>query len=153
MHDARKVANALIDHAREAERPITHLQVQKLVYYSHAWMLAMFGEPLIDELFEVWRYGPVVPSVYFCLSHYGRDPVTDKIPMHPNDEGRSFTTREASLIRSVYEKYGHISGFRLTAATHAEGTPWHKARRNYKTHISNKDIQKFYGKIARQQQK
>ena len=38
------------------------MQVLKLVYYCHAWMLGLYGRPLIRQPIEAWRYGPVVPE-------------------------------------------------------------------------------------------
>ena len=35
-HDCRSVANKIIDARLKANHPITHLQVQKLVYFCHA---------------------------------------------------------------------------------------------------------------------
>ena len=45
MHDARNVANEFIRRASESGDQFTHLQVQKLVYYAHAWMLGLYGRP------------------------------------------------------------------------------------------------------------
>lgn len=39
-HDSRSVANELIHRAHDAGRDITPMQVVKLAYYCHAWMLA-----------------------------------------------------------------------------------------------------------------
>ena len=132
MHDARNVANEFIRRASESGGQFTHLQVQKLVYYAHAWMLGLYGRPLIEESFEVWRYGPVVSSVYYCLSHYRGSPITEAIPLHQSDK-EPYDHLEEDIINQVYSKYGHLSGLELSSQTHAPGTPWHQAKKNWQS--------------------
>ena len=59
--------------------PIDQMKLQKLLYYSHAWHLAIFNRPLFEEDFEAWPWGPVVRDVYFQTRDFGRNPVTRKI--------------------------------------------------------------------------
>lgn len=152
LHDARSVANELIRRASDAERPITPLQVQKLVYYCHAWMLGLYGQPLLKQRIEAWRYGPAVRDVYDSLRRYGREPVTQPI-QHPDEH---FDEREEDLITQVWEKYGHLSGPELSNMTHRIGTPWHqvwdRGRGSWwgkNPTISNKLIREYYTRIAR----
>ena len=69
-HDARSVANEIIRHAHDDGKSVTHLQVQKLVYYCHAWMLGLYGEPLLKQPVEAWEYGPVIRAIYDSLRQY-----------------------------------------------------------------------------------
>ena len=102
-HDARSVANAFIQRGIDAKRPLTPLQVQKLVFFAHAWMLGLRGRPLINEPFEVWKYGPVVPVVYYCLRHYGGDPVTETLPAHPAKTEDEYEPAEEDIINQVFK--------------------------------------------------
>lgn len=151
QHDARSVANELIRRALDDGRPITPLQVQKLVYYCHAWMLGLYGQPLLKQRIEAWRYGPAVRDIYDSLRQYGRDPVTQPI-QHPDG---SFDEREVDLINQVWEKYGHLSGPELSNMTHRIGTPWHQVwdgrRRSWwgkSSTVSNNLIREHYARIA-----
>ena len=56
---------------REAGDSITHLKLQKLIYYSQAWSLALNGIALFEEDFEAWAHGPVIPEVYQEYKEYG----------------------------------------------------------------------------------
>ena len=67
QHTALAVADKLIRLAREAEIPITPMQVQKLAYFSHAWSLGLGYGPLFQDAVESWQYGPVIRSVYHAL--------------------------------------------------------------------------------------
>jgi uncharacterized phage-associated protein len=49
---------------RRAGDGITHLKLQKLVYYAQAWSLALLDRPLFDEEVEAWAHGPVVETVF-----------------------------------------------------------------------------------------
>lgn len=150
MHDARNVANMLIKLADDANSPLTPMQVQKLVYLAHAWMLALYDKPLINEPFEAWKYGPVLPKLYHCLSHYRGDPITDYVlPLHPEDQ-RKFDAAENSIITQIFQKYGHLSGPRLSALTHERGSPWHQADTRRERYISDDVIKKYYIKLAKQ---
>ena len=48
-HDARAVANSLIEKSQEEGNLLTPLQIIKLVYFCHGWMLALYKRPLIKQ--------------------------------------------------------------------------------------------------------
>ena len=121
LHDARSVANELIRRAHEAERTITSMQVLKLVYYCHAWMLGIYGRPLIRQPIEAWRYGPVVRELYRSIRDYGGDPIPLLIDGAPDTD---YDSEEQRIIDQVWEQYGQLTGLQLSSLTHAAGTPW-----------------------------
>lgn len=123
-HDARAVANSLIEKGRDAGRPLTPLQIIKLVYFCHGWMLGLYHKPLIEQDVEAWLYGPVVAQVYRGLKKYGGHPVTITLDV-PNVPKEEFDETEADLIEQVHGKYGHLPGMVLSQLTHAPGTPWY----------------------------
>ena len=67
----RLIANAFLLKAREARLSLSHLHLQKLVYFAHAWHLAIHKEPLIDETIKVWPNGPTIDSLYHELKAHG----------------------------------------------------------------------------------
>ena len=113
-HDPSAVANEFIIQAIDAERPVTPLQVQKLVFFAHAWMLGLCGGPLLNEELVAWPYAPVTPVIYHNLSYYGGDPATAPILAHDT----SYTDVEENLIQQVWDKYGHLTGTKMSALTH-----------------------------------
>ena len=121
-HDARNVANELIRRARAVERPITPMQVQKLTYYCHAWMLGIYHRPLLTQSVEAWRLGPVIPDVYYSLRPFGGAPITSEIQVRDENYDRE----EENIIDQVSEKYGKFIGIQLSSMTHASGTPWYQ---------------------------
>lgn len=126
-HDARSVANELIRRAHDVGRDITPMQVLKLAYYCHAWMLGLYHRPLLEQPIEAWKYGPVVPEIYRSLRRYGGEPVRRPIDLESAGvTERLYDPYEINIINQVSAKYGSLSGIRLSAMTHAPGTPWHQ---------------------------
>ena len=120
QHTALAVADKLIRLSVEDETPITPMQVQKLTYFCHAWMLGFGYGPLFQDAVEAWQYGPVIRAVYHALKHHGADPVREPVLEQP----ASFTEREENLIRIVWARYGNLSGLQLSRMTHVAGSPW-----------------------------
>ena len=55
--------------------PIDNMKMQKLIFYAHAWHLAIFEDPLIENDIEAWSWGPVVRDVYLSFIDFGRNPI------------------------------------------------------------------------------
>jgi len=49
---------------------MSHLKLQKLLYYIQAWHLAIFGKSVIDDDFKAWVHGPVCVSVWHAVKKY-----------------------------------------------------------------------------------
>lgn len=54
---------------------ISNLALQKILYVAHMYHLGSHGAPLIDQGFQAWDYGPVVPSVYQKARGFGSGPI------------------------------------------------------------------------------
>ena len=144
-HNALYIAARLIRMGVEQDVPRNPLQIIKLTYLCHGWMLGLYERPLSGQHVEAWRYGPVIPDVYHAIKRYGSQPITGS-PLP--DRGR-FDGVEADLIQQVFSAYGEFTGIELSQMTHAEGTPWHQTwdgRRN--AVIPNDLIQRHFAELA-----
>ena len=121
LHDARAVANVLIEKGQREGRLFDPLQIAKLVYLCHSWMLGLHGRGLIRQHIHAWRYGPVVPKLYHSLKKYKSAPVTEPIK---GIESANLDRIERDVIAQVYDKYGYFTGIQLSHITHEDGTPW-----------------------------
>jgi uncharacterized phage-associated protein len=125
------VANYFLDKASQEARALTPMQLIKLVYIAHGWHLGYFGQPLINEQIQAWKYGPVVESLYQRLKHYGsgavREPVRDGPFRWSVPSPEQITGSTAELLDSVWKHYAQFSGVQLSAMTHLAGTPWYQA--------------------------
>jgi uncharacterized phage-associated protein len=47
---------------------IEHMKLQKLVYCANGWWLVFNpNQPLVNKAPEVWKFGPVFPSLYHVM--------------------------------------------------------------------------------------
>ncbi|MEE7488418.1 Panacea domain-containing protein [Methylobacterium oryzae] len=100
---------------------ITHLKVQKLIYYAQAWSIAHYDKPLFDEDLEAWAHGPVAVSVWDQFKDYGYDAI-------PEQKLKSkFESKANAILRAVQDKYGIYTAKKLESMTHKE-PPWLEAR-------------------------
>ena len=73
------LADFLLVSCREQGEILTNLKLQKLMYYSQAWYLALKGPALFDEDFQAWVHGPVLPSQFYRFRDYQWRPILDEI--------------------------------------------------------------------------
>ena len=124
MADVFDVANYILEISREESEDgeyelISHMKLQKLVYFCQGYSLALYGKPLFPDPIEAWTHGPVCPKLYHILKGYGSSPITASI----NPEKIMLNEHEKYLIGMVYDSYGQYSASRLRKITHEEG-PW-----------------------------
>lgn len=164
-YSAKAIANYFLDHYGDMKTsPKTSpLKLQKLVYISHGWSLAIFDEELVDDEYaEAWQYGPVFPSLYYEFKEFGRRPINrNATDLHLSDfEYFEFVKPKVevddeqnhALLNRIWDVYGGYTPVQLSNMTHKDGTPWRKARNEAKGmrnfHIDNKIIKKYYSDLA-----
>jgi uncharacterized phage-associated protein len=133
-YSATAVANAFIEKAAKGElSDLTPMKLQKLLFYVQSWHLKLYNEPLVDDFFAKWRYGPVIPSLYHEVKGYGSKPVTSLIStVVYTDPGYAVVTPRVSdddmrakvLIEKICSVYGQLKGTQLSHLTHLPGTAW-----------------------------
>jgi uncharacterized phage-associated protein len=148
------VANSLLSLAKDKGETLTHLKVQKLLYFLNGWNLALNGSPLLDDEFQAWRHGPVIPSLYNELRGFGFKPI-DRYIQHLDTEKFELVTHRVSkenvdfwnLLNQVWEKYAGFTALQLSTLSHEAGSPWDITP---KDHAINSDVirQYFQGKLT-----
>jgi uncharacterized phage-associated protein len=126
---------------------ISHKKLQKLIYYVEAWHLVNFDKPLIDEDFEAWVHGPVIPQLYQKLKEFGFNKIEvindeyDSINEEINAliKKNRINTEQVELINSVLDRYGSLTSFELELLTHNE-KPWIETRKGVPPHVSCNDV-------------
>ena len=144
--EPRVVAEQILWLRRDTETTLMH--VLKLVYVSHGWMLGLYGRSLINEPAEAWRYGPVVPSIYYRYKSFRGDPITTE----PVDRSDAFDDEQRDVIEQVHDVYGDFTALQLSALTHKPGTPWDVTYREFGggVIIRNELIRDYYDRLAEQ---
>ena len=143
------VANRFLTLAKENDDTLTPMQLLKLVYIAHGWMLGLYGRPLIHDEIEAWQYGPVIPKLYDAVRVYKSNPVGDIAVI---DGDKILDEKESSIIEQVYKIYGSLSGPALSRLTHAKDTPWEitSKLKGFWGAISNDIIEDHYQRLAAQ---
>ena len=147
---AHTVANRFLKLAEDKGQALNPLQLMKLVYIAHGWMLGMYRRPLIKDHIEAWKFGPVIPRLYRSIKAYGSDPITAPLPLAPGKDA-PLDEIEADIIDQTFEIYGHLTGIRLSALTHQPDTPWAKtwSADSWAAQIPDDLIAEHYTQLAR----
>ena len=122
----------------EAGDLISHMKLQKLLYYVQGLHLALNGQPLFDDTIEAWTHGPVVPTVYHEFKRFGGNP----IPVQKSD---AYTIRDESTVdflNEVYDVFGQYSAWKLRNMTHGE-TPYLEAEAS-QDEISEDSMRQYF---------
>jgi uncharacterized phage-associated protein len=102
---------------------VTHLTLQKALYYIQGFYYAFNDTFLFSEDCEAWVHGPVYRDIYARYSSCRRDPIES---VHEFD-ATVFTVAEKAVLDSVVRNLCCYSGKVLERFTHAE-TPWIRTR-------------------------
>ena len=122
---------------------ITPMKLQKLMYFVCRDYTKQFGTSPISEQFEVWQYGPVLPSVYSEFKSFGANPITE----YARDaQGNAFMVSErdnpdlARIIDSIWCKYHSKTGIELSKITHQPESGWYRAYAERRQYITEEDL-------------
>ncbi|MBV7388306.1 DUF4065 domain-containing protein [Pasteurellaceae bacterium TAE3-ERU1] len=119
MLKAQDVADFFLSPFIEEEGElITNLKLQKLLYYSQGYSLAILDRPIFLEKIVHWDHGPVVPVVYHAYKYYGSSP----LPML-HAELEKYTSEEGFILNKVRRELGCYTAWALREKTHQED-PW-----------------------------
>ncbi len=126
MVSVHEVANYFILRGKEdgfdSGEFLTHLKLQKLIYFAQAWYLGLTGgEALFGEPLQAWVHGPVARAVYDQFKGSGWAPIEEPYGDPVTD------TAICSFLDEVWEAYSVYSAKRLEALTHQD-VPWVEAR-------------------------
>lgn len=149
MKSSLAVANRFLELAKNKGDTLTPMQLLKLVYIAHGWMLGLYGRPLIKDEVQAWQYGPVIPSLYKAVKSYRSQPVVGPLPTRGSND--ALDADEQNIIDQVFDLYGNYSGPALSRITHAAGTPWSMTYepKTFGIEISNDLIEDHYQKLAK----
>lgn len=143
---------------------LTCMKVLKLSYISHGWNLAINGDPLIDDVVQAWKFGPIIPSIYYATKKYGSKQIltpifkdgdasyleelldAEKVIENNTPVSFDFSEDEIAVMDAVWGKYKNLSGIALSLLTHQQNTPWFNAWDGYTRDviIPDQNIKEFY---------
>lgn len=125
-YEALNIAHYIITKCFNDGAPISNLRLQKMLYFIQGESYKKRGDSLFDNDIRAWKFGPVVPDVYYEYSIYGGMEILESYNDHMIDP------EDKKLIDSILKKYEKIETWRLVDMTHAKGTPWDSVYNNGK---------------------
>jgi uncharacterized phage-associated protein len=128
---------------REAGDTISHLKLQKLVYYAQAWSLVFRNQPFFGQDIEGWVSGPVVRDVWDEYKVYQDRDIPPPVNFDPE-----FAEDELEVLEEVWSTYGELSAKHLRDLVYSE-QPWLNSRQGLdlaeqSTNIISHDDMKMY---------
>lgn len=133
-YSATQVARWILSAATRQGLSITHIQLQKILYYCQGMHVGITGKPMFNEDLCAWEHGPVVPDIYREYKPCGRDSISVEPTPIPDDvEG---------LINKVVADKGRVYVWDLCSQTHCE-PPYQETPRDEV--ISLEKLDSFFG--------
>ena len=108
------------EYKRVTEEIIDEMKLQKLLYFSQRETFAILNQPLFNEVFEGWKYGPVSREVRTVFTEDGINAQTEDIK-----------SESKYIINNIIHEYGALASWKLSALTHKE-TSWLNSRKGLK---------------------
>jgi len=152
-YPATLIAYAFVKKGIEEGNPVTQMKLQKMVYFAHGYHLVKYGKPLLEEEFEAWKFGPVIPSIYQAYKLYGSQPILDVtlISGLPELEIQlaNLDAKALDSIKYTWTVTKNIDALSLSAWSHSEGSPWAEAFKPniHSIPIKNEKIEEYFSGI------
>lgn len=108
------------------------MKMHKMMYFSQRESLMLYDQPLFNENFEAWKFGPVLPAV---RAEYTSGRLFSKVLDNLNEQ-------EKELVQSVFERYAKYSSWDLSTLSHVE-TSWKNAREGLSPEQAGKQVMRL----------
>lgn len=124
--NAEKKENQAVNDDYEVYEGLTHLKLQKLLYFAQGVFLAINDKVLFNDKIEAWYHGPVIKRVWNEFCKKGREEIT--LSDAPKDANiiriieRDNDVRE--VLNIVYENFAIYTAWQLRNMTHISSGPW-----------------------------
>lgn len=143
------VVNWFLSQSSE-DAPITHLALQKLLYFVQGWSRALLGKALFDDECQAWVHGAVYPCVYDVFQQF------KAAPLPRVEETAAFEDQEWRILNAVKRYYFDIySAKALEEICHRE-EPYIEARKGFTEREACHtvmDVERIYAYYSRISQK
>lgn len=146
MANALTVAAYICDrYQKKYGEKIDEMKLHKLLYFAQREALIQTGNPLFEETFQAWRYGPVMNKL--------RKPYQeDKFPPVSEEEAKELKP----ILDPVFHDFADMESFSLSRLTHGEFS-WRNARKglssldNSRRPIDTEDIRRDAQRVQERQ--
>lgn len=116
-YSAMDIAKYAVNRQYKSNRPISNLQLQKILYFLQIVFTSKTGHLLFADQFEAWPYGPVIRDVYVKFADCGGYPIRREFNIAIDDRTKPF-------LDAGIDTLAKKSPWDLVRVSHAEGSPW-----------------------------
>lgn len=119
--DVFSIAEYLIRFFERKMDNLTHLKLQKLLYYAQGIAYGRYNKRLFNEPFLAWQHGPVIRTVYDKYKIVHGDPISEDKDVDVSSVVNNDVV--ISILKETISLYGIYSAWTLRNKTHNE-SPW-----------------------------
>lgn len=152
-YEAKEVAKFIVNYANSKGKFVNNTMVNIILYYLQGFSYIRYKEPLFQDDFEAWAYGPRIPKVYTLFSMFGLGrirPYNDvwdllfynKVENINYREG--FSERIADFLEVNVTELLQYNSRELVASTWKKGTAWEKIYEEGRKNVIPKSVIKHY---------
>lgn len=133
IYNALKIAKYTVGYCTKINRPISNLQLQKILYFIQGEYYKQKSKFLFEDDFLAWQLGPVVESVYDHYSVYGGSKIYD-------NESYDIDEDTTSIINKTIQKRCTQSAWELVNEAHRPGGAWSQVCNGSKNTVIPKNL-------------
>lgn len=123
-YTAKEIAHYIVNKCIHDRKPISNLQLQKILYFVQERYIKSTGNLLFSDDFVAWKYGPVILSIYNEFSGNGGSLITKE----PSEYTVDGFVQE--IINPVIDKYREMYPWDLVGESHKSGGAWDRTFKN-----------------------
>ena len=117
IYNAMEIANFIIDMCYHEKKPVSNLQLQKILFFAWVDYYKETGRALFGDPIRAWQFGPVVPEVYYEYCAYGGRPINIRCEVDIIEEVKS-------KVYSIVMRYIDVPVSILVERTHRKNSAW-----------------------------
>lgn len=118
---AKYIVNLCLKHGR----PVSNLRLQKIMYLANVYYIMKQNKPLIEDDFEAWKIGPIIPEVYWEYSIYANAPI---IPFYKEDA--DIDSEKIKVVENLIINLSATEPWRLAEICYRKDGAWSRTHRN-----------------------
>lgn len=150
LYTPNEIANFFIEKAfNEKNNTLTPMKLQKVLFFTQGWSLALRNSPIFSDRFVAWDYGPVLVSLYREFKHFGRNSITE---FAHDYIGNKFVTPKISkedketrdFLEKIWQVLKDAGAVQLSNLTHATSSPWDNAKNREDAIIRDDEIKEYF---------
>lgn len=110
IYTAIDIAKYIINKCTVDKKPISNLQLQGILYVLQRSELQATGQSLFNDNIEAWKFGTVVPEVYYRFCGFGSMDIAMEFTVNIEKENTKYIDATVGILR----EYGGLTLARWT---------------------------------------